>query len=856
LIARIRHRVLTPVLLALAAHLALWLPFPLTGQTLAILLICGVVPGFLTIEWLFGRDEATLDWVDHLLYGAAVGYSWLTTGLLLLSYLPGGLNAVPILLPFDILSVLLVSLILWRARTGFSPTPDQQLRSKMPGWRMGLGLLVLLAVAGALRFWQLGYAEFLTDEARAVLRAAAVVQGQEEALFLHRKGPVEILLPAAIFAVTGQLDEASARLPFALASLLAVVAVLRLGWERFGPLAGWAAAAILALDGFLIGFARFVQYQSIVVLTSALAVLIVDRLVRRPVVLTRSLALVAVLLATGLLSHYDGLVALLPIACLLLGLLILRVIQWQVWLRSVAVAIGLGLGLSALFYLPFLRHRQFDATLAYLAGNRLGGDWPYNNLVELSLRSAVYNDSVFLLAISLLLLVALWWMYRRTTRRMALVGLGLALGFTLFIALGRDGGFAAASVNLVAIPLILGVVVALLPARLGLIERALWLWLALPLLAAIFLIAQPGTHTYVTLIPAALLAGAAAEWVWQSSQHRIGKTPAALLLGLPACLIMALGTLHGYRSFAQTTVEQLHQQQNQTPANASTWASRFTIDRLYGFPLANGWKAIGALYADGTLQGDFETNQRDDLIPDWYTRGQHRCATTATWYFAVDNLETWSQGGGDVEAQVVDQGFAPWGAVTIRGEPRLRIYRRPAEGADPAQHFPLEAYAPRFDATASPHLPLGYPVIEEPMAQPVQANFDNQILLEGYTLTPKEPLQPGDTFRLTVYWRALRPVVESYKVFVQSYYGEGVMVAQHDALPVCDRYPTNRWYGGERVADVHDVPVAADAPPGEYALVVGLYLEENFARLPVLDASGQPVADHMQIGTIQIREPE
>jgi hypothetical protein len=418
----------------------------------------------------------------------------------------------------------------------------------------------------------------------------------------------------------------------------------------------------------------------------------------------------------------------------------------------------------------------------------------------------------------------------------------------------RAGGLLPDRADLVAIPLILGLVVALMPSRLGLFERTLWLWLALPLFGAIFLVAQPGTHTYVVLIPAALLAGSAAHWLWQAAHRRIGPTPAALLLGLPACLIIGIGALHGYRYFAQTTVELLHQQQDQAPTGALTWANRFTIDRLYGFPLANGWKVIGALYADGTLQGDFETNQRDDLIPDWYTRGQHRCATTATWYFAVDNLETWSQGGSDVEAQVLDQGFAPWGVVTIQGEPRLRLYRRPAAEASTGQQFPLEAYAPRFDAEASPDLPLGYPVVEEPIEQPVQANFDNQILLEGYTLTHDGSLQPGDTFRLTLYWRALRTVAESYKVFVQSYYSDGVMVAQHDAIPVCDRYPTNRWYAGEQVADVHDVPVAADAPPGEYALNVGLYLEENFARLPLLDASGQPIADHVQIGTIVISE--
>lgn len=87
-------------------------------------------------------------------------------------------------------------------------------------------------------------------------------------------------LPTVIYSLTGRLNEQIARLPFALANLTALLALFLLGWRLIGALAGWTAAMLLALDGYLIAFARIVQYQSIVFLMSVLVVLLLHRLVQ------------------------------------------------------------------------------------------------------------------------------------------------------------------------------------------------------------------------------------------------------------------------------------------------------------------------------------------------------------------------------------------------------------------------------------------------------------------------------------------------------------------------------------------------------------------------------------------------
>ncbi len=141
-------------------------------------------------------------------------------------------------------------------------------------------MLSLALVAGVLRFSDLAYSEFQGDEARAVLRSAECIQGYHDALLTHKKGPVEILLPAGVYVMAQRLNEAAARLPFALLNLAGLLAVFLLGWRLYHPVAGWAAAMLLALDGYFIGFARIVQYQSVVFLMVVLTVLVLYRLVR------------------------------------------------------------------------------------------------------------------------------------------------------------------------------------------------------------------------------------------------------------------------------------------------------------------------------------------------------------------------------------------------------------------------------------------------------------------------------------------------------------------------------------------------------------------------------------------------
>jgi len=73
-------------------------------------------------------------------------------------------------------------------------------------------------------------------------------------------------------------------------------------------------------------------------------------------------------------------------------------------------------------------------------------------------------------------------------------------------------------------------------------------------------------------------------------------------------------------------------------------------------------------------------------------------------------------------------------------------------------------------------------------------------------------------------------------------------LAQQDVLDV----PSYYWLPGDAFAQVHRFTVPADARPGAYPLEVGLYTPDDQKRLPLLDASGRPIDDHVSIGSITV----
>ena len=125
---------------------------------------------------------------------------------------------------------------------------------------------------------------------------------------------------------------------------------------------------------------------------------------------------------------------------------------------------------------------------------------------------------------------------------------------------------------------------------------------------------------------------------------------------------------------------------------------------------------------------------------------------------------------------------------------------------------------------------------------PDAANFDDKVALLDVDL-PDGPLQPSGILPVQLRWQGLSAITEDYTVFLQVLNDQDQIAGQVDAWPLQGTYPTGQWQPGEIVNDPYEIQLAADLPPGNYRLQVGLYLLATLRRLPVLDSDGRPIDD-------------
>jgi hypothetical protein len=835
----------------LLAHIVLFSPLPLGLRTWALFLILGFVPGYFLVDWLVGEDRA-LALLDRLIYAIGAGFALWVWVSLLLSYAPGPLNGLTLLAVFNGMALVLYGLAFrrqWR-----TSRPSWSLRSVLPGdARLVAGVALLLVVGGLLRFANLAYSDFQGDEAKVMMHALAVVRGNEDALLAYRKGPVEILLPAAFLSVLGATTEGSARLLFAFANLVCVLAVFGFGRRLLGSLAGWLAALLLAFDGYFIGTARIVQYTPFIFLMGVLTLAPLVRLaqsdqgengnVRPPVV--GYLLLVALFAATGIAAHYEGVLPLAP-ALYLLWLIGQKQGLRPALVRGVALAVTVGAALLAAFYTPFLTHPHFASTVERYSGDVVGQQvMLYNHLASFAARGSLYNTAI---AFGLAVVAALVALARVAVRSRTLWGRAVALMVVLAVtgvALAPDR-FVSDGVDWAPLVVTAALLLPVLHPAATMAERLLWLWVAPGLLAAAFLIKDPNTHFYVFYTPWMLITGGTLAWLWGEAQQRVGPKP-AFGLGLAALSLMMLvfgGYAYGY--FVYTGVEVVRHWNDQRVI--PRWLIHTQLDghALFGMPHDSGWRVIAQLYAAGALQGSYASNMRH-WIPEWYTRSAVYCKENPELIFLqpLDRRAELEK----IRAQMGDA-YQRWGEIRSRGETQMEIYQR-----TPVEHPTLI----EIDAAAGASHRRPFMVDFEPAGlelspplTPLAYRFGDQVQLLGYHLSRTE-VRPGESIQLTLRWQALQPMEREYQLFTQILGPEQRMVGQRDTMPDCNEGPTWQWQPGSVYTGFYQIPIFAGELPGDYPLWIGLYDLQTGERLPITDEAGAPGSDALQVATITVR---
>jgi len=791
----------------LVANLALLLP-PLSPVRVgAALLLVGLLPG---LAWSW-RLFATASLLLRLVIAAALSFIFAMLAALGLQYLPGPVFLWQFLLLLDAVALLP---LLKRNKVAPAVSP--------PTVRTLLPLLLIMAIAVALRTVNLGYSEFQGDEALAMLSAAEALEGHEDALFLRAKGPGELLLPLAIWRLTGTINEPPARLPFTLASLGAIITLYLLGLRLGDSRLGWLTAGFFAFNGFMVAFGRIVQYQALVVWFSALAFLLMLHWRDDPRRQWRWPALAGLSLGIGLLAHYDAILVLPALGWLLATDLFRR--------RADTVKAGAVFTLTTLlaalpFYLPFFTNPQANRTGEYVGG-RIGTDLR-NNLPDFFHFNTFYSSFYFLAVSGGLALTALLWLSWRGHSVWRWGAILAAVGGLVVII--SPAGLVINNVNLAVLPFALLLAMAFLAAAGSPARQALIVWLAAPFLGYNFVVALGLTHIY-TIVPAWSLL--AALGLWFLSRWLPGRW---LAIGLTVAV--GLQTVFLGQAFIQHDAPYRHDYPQNNLALFWTPYDRAPQAGFFGFPHRAGWKTVGQQIADGPLTGDYGSNEEPDVTV-WYTRAAPRaCDDHPEFYFLADDLVD----PVDVPGDVVAADYQPVAAAQIEILQRIpaTLNLGTLDDAALARAFDRSAWPSAFARAAAAG--ISHP-----------ANFDNLIQLRGYDADFRR-LYPGGRLPVTLYWQALAPVPTSYQVFVHLS-GPTGPVAQADGVPVCWSFPTDRWQPGQIVTDPHAIALPVDLPPGDYTLEIGLYRPDTFERLNVLDVAGNPAGVSITLTAVGIND--
>lgn len=139
------------------------------------------------------------------------------------------------------------------------------------------------------------------------------------------------------------------------------------------------------------------------------------------------------------------------------------------------------------------------------------------------------------------------------------------------------------------------------------------------------------------------------------------------------------------------------------------------------------------------------------------------------------------------------------------------------------------------------------------LPNPLNVNFEDKVALIGYALDQRVA-EPGETVRLTLYWRALNPMDVNYKVFAHVL-GENNEIWANSDSPLTDRAVcTNRWEPGTIVKEVRDLTIVEAAPPGFYDLELGLHSSGD-GRLKVLAEDGRQLGNRTLLTKIRVVGP-
>ena len=141
--------------------------------------------------------------------------------------------------------------------------------------------------------------------------------------------------------------------------------------------------------------------------------------------------------------------------------------------------------------------------------------------------------------------------------------------------------------------------------------------------------------------------------------------------------------------------------------------------------------------------------------------------------------------------------------------------------------------------------PVDATAIFAPLSQGVGVQF----------LTKPIEVCSGAAVNVPLTWRGGLAMMENYTVFLHLRNSEAEKpLSQADGPPSAGTYPTSVWGENEAVPDDRFMLIPPSVQPGDYSLVVGLYLPIGGQRLSVVPSDYSTADNGVKIGTVRVQK--
>ncbi len=141
-----------------------------------------------------------------------------------------------------------------------------------------------------------------------------------------------------------------------------------------------------------------------------------------------------------------------------------------------------------------------------------------------------------------------------------------------------------------------------------------------------------------------------------------------------------------------------------------------------------------------------------------------------------------------------------------------------------------------------------------PYSSRVGVSLGDELELEGFSIL-NDRVEAGEAVEVSLYWRALKPLQEDYRVSLRLYSGSGRLVTQVDEQPVGSLYPPSRWPPGRTIYHPMKLTVPPGTPPGRYFLDLVVYSPSSMVPLPVQDERWGVQGVRVRLGGVEVSKP-